>query len=85
MARRFEYQVCNVQQGCVTFLNGVWQGSIPLSEAAGMADPYKFCQQVYDFLRLAGDDGWELVATTTHQTKDASYDLLYLKRETASY
>jgi hypothetical protein len=81
VARRFEYQVCNVQQGHVTFSNGIWQGSAPLSEAAGLDDPFKFCQQVWDYLRLVGDDGWELVAAVTHEQKDANYDVLYLKRE----
>jgi hypothetical protein len=81
MTRRFEYQVCNVQQGHVTFVNGIWQGSAPLSEAAGQTDPFKFCVQVWDYLRLAGADGWELVSAVTHERADASYDVLYLKRE----
>lgn len=85
MARTFEYRVCNVQQGHVTFVDGVWQGSAPLSEVAGLDDPFKFCLEVWDYLRRAGADGWELVATIGHQTKDASYDILYLKRESASY
>lgn len=85
MSRTFEYRVCNAQQGHVTFVDGVWQGSVPLSEAAGQTDPFKYCLETWDYLRLAGADGWELVAVVTHQTKDGNYDLLYLKRETASY
>ncbi|MDT7604456.1 MAG: hypothetical protein QOF61_2453 [Acidobacteriota bacterium] len=81
MARSFEYRVCNVQQGHVTFVNGVWQGSAPLAEVAGLTDPFKFCVEVWDYLRLAGEDGWELVAAATHEQKDAVYDVLYLKRE----
>jgi hypothetical protein len=81
MAHSYEYQVCNVQQGHVTFVNGVWQGSAPLSEVAGETDPFKYCVQVWDFLRLAGADGWELVAAVTHERADASYDVLYMKRE----
>jgi hypothetical protein len=79
--RVFEYQMCNVQQGRVTFVNGVWQGSAPLSEAAGGDDPFKFCVQVWDYLRLGGADGWELVASATHDRADAVYEVLYLKRE----
>ena len=81
MFRRFEYQVCNVQQGHVTFVNGDWQGSLPLSEAAGQTDPFKFCPQVWDYLQRVGQDGWELIAAVTHERTDASYDVLYLKRE----
>jgi hypothetical protein len=79
--RVFEYQVCNAQQGRVTFVNGVWQGSAPPSEAAGGDDPFKFCVQVWDYLRTAGADGWELVAAVAHEQPDAVYDVLYLKRE----
>jgi hypothetical protein len=85
MPRTFEYRVCNVQQGHVTFVDGVWQGSAPLAEVAGLADPFKFCLEVWDYLRLAGADGWELVTTVAHQTNDASYDILYLKRESTNY
>jgi hypothetical protein len=79
--RVFEYQVCNVQQGRVTFINGVWHGSTPLAEASGQSDPFQFCEQVWDYLRHAGEDGWELVSAVTHERTDASYDVLYLKRE----
>ena len=78
--RVFEYLVCNVQQGRVTFVNGVWKGSVPLSEAAGLTDPFQHCVQVWDYLRSAGEDGWELVAAVTHERADSSYDVLYLKR-----
>ena len=85
MARTFEYRVCNAQAGHVTFVDGVWQGSVPLEQATGLADPFRHCLEVKDYLRLAGAEGWELVAVVTHQTKDASYDVLYLKRETSGY
>jgi hypothetical protein len=83
--RRFEYRVCNVQQGHVTFVDGVWQGSAPLAQVAGETDPFKYCLDVWDYLRIAGEDGWEMITAVTHQTKDASYDVLYLKREGADY
>ncbi|MFL6228695.1 MAG: hypothetical protein ACJ741_07940, partial [Pyrinomonadaceae bacterium] len=76
MARRFEYRVCNVQQGHVTFVDGVWQGSVPLAQVAGETDPFKYCLDVWDYLRLAGEDGWEMITAVAHQTNDASYDVL---------
>ena len=79
--RVFEYLVCNVQQGRVTFVNGVWHGSVPLAEASAQTDPFECCQQVWDYLRRAGEEGWELVSAVAHERADASYDVIYLKRE----
>ncbi|HEX8178538.1 MAG TPA: hypothetical protein VF525_03240 [Pyrinomonadaceae bacterium] len=81
MAKMYDYRVCQVQQQCVTFTNGEWQGHVPLSEAAGASDPFASCLKVWDYLQRVGPDGWELVAATTHQRPDASYDMLYLRRE----
>jgi hypothetical protein len=47
----------------------------------GSTIPSSFASRSLDYLRLAGDDGWELVAAVTHEQKDANYDVLYLKRE----
>ena len=35
MTKMYDYRVCQVQQQYVTFVNGEWQGYVPLSEAAG--------------------------------------------------
>jgi hypothetical protein len=81
MTRMYDYRVCNTQSGHVTFVNGEWQGHVPLSEAAGATDPFASCPQVWDYLQRVGPDGWEVVAVVVHTTNDASYDVIYLKRE----
>ena len=45
MAKMYDYRVCQVQQQYVTFVNGEWQGRVPLSEAAGAADPFASCMK----------------------------------------
>ena len=76
----FEYQICSVQYGRVTFVNGDWQGSAPIGEDTNAS--LESCPLVWDYLRAAGRDGWELVGTTTHPQSqpDAVQDTLYLKR-----
>lgn len=78
--RRYEYQVCNVQQARVTFVNGAWQGRVGPNEGNHEA-ALQSCQNVRDYLEAAGYDGWELTAAAAHQTDQASYEVLYLKRE----
>ena len=76
----YEYQVCSVQYGRVTFANGAWQGSAPMGEdtSASLAS----CPNVWDYLQAAGRDGWELVSVVTHPQPQAEavQDMLYLKR-----
>ncbi len=81
MARMYDYRVCNVQAGHVTFVNGDWQGHVSLAEAAGASDPFASCPEVWSYLQRVGPDGWELVATVVHTTPETSYDVLYLKHE----
>jgi hypothetical protein len=78
--RRYEYQVCSVQQARVTFVNGAWQGSV----APGGGDheaALQSCPAAWDYLEAAGYDGWELAGAVAHQTGQAGYEVLYLKRE----
>ena len=80
MRSRYEYQVCSVQQARVTFVNGAWQGRVePSAENSDAA--LQSCPQVWDYLQEAGYDGWELAASAAHQTEQAGYEVLYLKRE----
>ena len=74
----FEYQVCSVQYGRVTFANGIWQGTTPM----GGENALESCPNVWDYLRGAGPDGWELVSVVTHPQPqpEAVLDMLYLKR-----
>jgi hypothetical protein len=80
--QNYEYQVCSVQYGRVTFVNGVWRGRVPLS-AGDTNVALESCPNTWDYLQEAGRDGWELVAVVTHpnhQQPDAMQDMLYLKR-----
>jgi hypothetical protein len=76
----FEYLVCSVQYGRVTFVNGAWRGSAPVSEDTSAA--LESCPNVWDYLQQAGRDGWELVGTTTSPQSEpgAVQHTLYLKR-----
>ena len=80
MAESYEYQVCSVQYGRVTFVNGVWHGGAPLSDDTTAA--LESCPGVWDYLQAAGREGWELVAALTHPQPqhEAAQDTLYLKR-----
>lgn len=81
MARhRYEYQVCSVQQARVTFVNGAWQGRVEPNEGDHEA-ALQSCPTTWDYLEAAGHDGWELTAVAAHQTEQASYEVIYLKRE----
>ena len=78
--QNYDYQVCSVQYGRVTFVNGVWHGSVPMGGDTSAA--LESCPNVWDYLIEAGRDGWELVSVITHpQTQpEAVQDMLYLKR-----
>ena len=76
----FEYQVCSAQYGRVTFVNGEWHGRLPVGEDTSAA--LESCPNVWDYLREAGRDGWELVSVISHPQPQAEavQDMLYLKR-----
>ena len=77
--QNYEYQVCSVQYGRVTFVNGAWRGSAPFT---GENESLASCPNVWDFLQEAGREGWELVSVITHPqtTPEAVLDMIYLKR-----
>ena len=50
----YEYQVCSVQYGRVTFVNGRWRGSIPMGEDTNAS--LESCPNVWDYLQEAGRD-----------------------------
>jgi hypothetical protein len=78
--QNFEYQVCSVQYGRVTFANGAWQGTVPMSADTNAS--LESCLNVWDYLQAAGRDGWELVSVIAHPQAqpEAVQDMLYLKR-----
>lgn len=84
--KTFEYQVCLVQEGRVTWVNGQWAGKQPIN-TTNSTGALQSCPQTWDYLAQAGASGWELVTTSaTTLTHSADYDTvvttLYLKRET---
>lgn len=78
---RYTYRVCQTQQARVTFVNGAWQGRVPLAEAARSEDPYDGCLEVWAYLAQAGDEGWRLVSATAFGADGAAGERLYLIRD----
>ena len=76
----YEYQVCQVQNAAVTFVNGAWQGDVPTAQLKGPDEISDHCPRVWDYLNMAGKQGWELVAVTTEEFEHGRLEVLYLKR-----
>lgn len=76
---RFEYMICSSQLMRVTFVNGRWQGDLPV-DTPGALDT---CPDLWEFLQRVGSSGWELVSVTSNNSPepDAILTTLYLKRE----
>lgn len=82
MTKVYEYQVCAMQNGRVTFVNGEWQGAIaPESEDPNQA--LSTCPAVWQYLQEAGQEGWELVSALNQPLEDVHLQTLFLKRESA--
>jgi hypothetical protein len=77
---QFEYQVCQVQSAAVTFVNGVWQGDVPMAQLNEPQEISDHCPKVWEYLNLAGQQGWELVAVSAEIFEHGRLELLYLKR-----
>ena len=56
--RRYEYQVCQVQDQWATFVNGAWLGTLPM-EGADPQVALSSCPSVWDYLNKVGNAGWE--------------------------
>jgi hypothetical protein len=81
----FEYLVCQTQFSRVTFVNGAWQGSIPLQSGDTQA-ALESCPLLWEYLAQAGRAGWELVtatnsAITNSETTSQLACQLFLKRQ----
>ncbi len=77
---QFEYMVCALQFNRVTFVNGEWQGSQPL-DPQNPSDSFASCPTIWDYLKTAGHQGWELVAALEQTAADQQkMQTLYLKR-----
>lgn len=80
MTRQFEYRVCAMQNGRVTFVNGNWQGTIaPGAENPNVA--LDTCPVVWEYLAEAGLEGWELSGAINQPLPDVHLQTLFLKRE----
>lgn len=84
MSKKFTYNVCQVQAGHVTYVNGRWQGNQALSGAA-MEQLIRTCPVLWEYLNAAGREGWELVTITpqigyANDPSQAVYQLI-LKRQ----
>ena len=80
MPKKFEYRVCAMQNGRVTFVNGQWLGTI----APGTDDPnqaLETCPVVWAYLQQAGEEGWELASAINQPLQDVQLQTLFLKRE----
>ena len=79
---RFEYMICASQLMRITFVNGRWQGDLPV-DTPGALDT---CPDLWEFLQRVGSSGWELVSVTTNNSPepDTILTTLYLKREKVS-
>ncbi|MBI1923708.1 hypothetical protein HYR99_05605 [Candidatus Poribacteria bacterium] len=80
MPKSFEYQVCQIQESRVTFVNGVWQGEremVPDNPDASLNS----CPQTWEYLQEAGAAGWELVGALNRYHPGVQVQQLFLKRE----
>ncbi|MEP6939849.1 MAG: hypothetical protein ABI846_08795 [Rudaea sp.] len=78
--KRFDFRVCQVQSACVTFVNGEWQGNRP-PVGDRVEESLQTCSMEWDYLRSAGEDGWQLAAIAQGIGGDANARILYLQRE----
>ena len=65
MSVTYAYCVCQMQNSRISFVNGEWQGALPM---VGTNESLATCPLVWDYLRGAGDEGWELVSTVVVNT-----------------
>ncbi len=80
MTKQYEYRVCAMQNGRITFVNGQWQGTI----APGTDDPNEAlntCPVVWRYLQEAGEQGWQLVSAINQPLEDVQLQTLFMMRE----
>jgi hypothetical protein len=79
MDETFEYQVCAMQNGRITFVNGEWQGSIsPANDDPNAA--LETCPTVWAYLNEAGSNGWRLVTVVNQPVEETQMQTLFLQR-----
>ncbi len=83
MAKTFEYQVCAMQNGRITFVNGEWQGTIAPEDGDPNA-ALETCPVVWSYLDAAGRQGWELRGAINQPLQDVHLQTIFLMREIVS-
>ena len=78
---KYEYQVCQAQNAAVTFVNGKWQGDVPMAQLSGPQEIADHCPKVWEYLNGAGLEGWALVSVTLADFEHGRIMMLYLKRQ----
>jgi hypothetical protein len=80
VGKRYEFRVCQVQHGRVTFVDGEWAGELaPTPDRAEQA--LRTCPTEWDYLRAAGAEGWDLAGVAGGVGGETNAHLLYLRRE----
>lgn len=80
MNKQIEFRVCQVQGARVTYVNGEWQGARPIV-AERVEESLQSCSLEWDYLRAAGDSGWNLVGVAQGIGADPNARIVYLSRE----
>jgi len=86
MTDKYEYQVCQVYEDRVLWVNGRWAGDTSLEECVAVLGPgWNSCPRVCTYLNDAGQEGWELVAVVSDASETdfeygRSVQKVYLKR-----
>lgn len=80
MVKQFDYRVCQIQQSRITFVNGEWAGTVPLSPYDSET-AFQSCPQMWDYLQDVGEEGWELVSSLNPSFGESQFQLLFLKRQ----
>lgn len=76
-----EYRICAMQNSYITFVNGVWQGTIGPEEVDANA-ALQSCPLAWEYLNRAGAEGWRLVSALTTPSGELQVQTLFLERST---
>ena len=67
----------------MTYVNGLWQGAVEPARA-GASEALASCPFEWDYLAIAGEEGWEIVAAVSSSAGAENARVLYLRREMPS-
>lgn len=78
MRTQYEYCLCTVQYGRVSFVNSQWIGA-PDQVNDKTSKSLESCPLVWNWLSAAGRDGWELVSVVVTHLEHQGQQM-YLRR-----